>query len=269
MANPSPSPFAGTSLPVYSVADGSFRRWIELNVAGCERLASDPQGVVLYLASPRRTRTDVARLDIETGEKKALWPLKGRVLDFAAPPLPDRLFATNNAGALQNWEVEKSSGSAWSSGLNSDLRCWLSRRMLAGLWPPEETRWWCGDLEAKKISRTFEVDFASIHSVTWSPTNPDAVAVAGSGSAASIWSVTEGKVVSTFQGRTGDIADLAFSPDGTRLVAGTMSLDDIGLDANVLVWDVGTDNWFALCRQSTASSQRRRLPGWDEGAIRG
>ncbi len=231
----------GTSLPVYSLSDGSFRYWVDLQVAGCERIASDPEGAVLYVASPRRTRTDVAFIDIETGEKKSLSALRGRILDFATPGVPNLLYAANGAGELQRWEVDKSSGSSWSSSdLGTNLRAMAvapDARRVVSAGGKKVVVW---NQESNKRDRTFEVDVASVLSVAWSPTSPDWVAVAGSGSAASIWSISDGTLVSTFLGGTSDFSDLAFSPDGKRLVAGSKSLEDVTKAGDVLVWDVNS-----------------------------
>lgn len=229
----------GTSLPVYSVSDGSFRYWVDLQVAGCERIGSDPDGTVLYVASPRRTRTDVATIEMETGKKKPLMSLPGRVRDFAVPRVANRFFAANDRGDLQRWDIDKSSVGRWgSSDLGSALQAVAvapdaSRVVSAG---GNKLAVW--SQVTNQHERTIEVDIESVQALAWSPSNPDWVAVAGTGVVASIWSVSTGMRVSTFTGGAGDLSDLAFSPDGKRLVAGTMSVEDIAKPGDVLVWDV-------------------------------
>jgi WD40 repeat protein len=75
----------------------------------------------------------------------------------------------------------------------------------------------------------------------------------GRGAAVAVWDLASGEVIGRLRGHRGDVAALAFSADGTRLVSGSQ-------DTTALVWDLSV-----LRRPARPALTRERLAGlWRE-----
>jgi len=130
------------------------------------------------------------------------------------------------------------------------LRNWQTQREMATLtWSPDGatlatgnpdgtvTLWDAGKGEA---ARTLKVDSHPISGLTWSP-GGETLAIAANDTV-SLWRVAASERLLAFKWEDGWVHNLAFSPDGTMLAAGS-ALGPRG-SAGIILWNAKTGEWL-------------------------
>jgi len=131
------------------------------------------------------------------------------------------------------------------------------------------------NLQTREELQTWNPGLPSARCLAWSPAE-GVLAIGGHGNRVKLWDVGNGKELATLVGGNTSIQSLAFTPDGKRLVAGTMSAEQPQIPGEVLVWDVPskqlsktfTGHRLGIWKVVVTPDGRRIASASDDGTVR-
>lgn len=191
--------------------------------------------------------------DPETGElDKALIGHDGAVRDLSWAPDSRQLASGSVDDTVRVWDVPSGRETQETevdnpSGLPLFVSFSPDGKTLAYGGADEEIHLW--DIEADD-TRTLEGPAEGVQSVTWAGDGKTLVA-ANANKTLTVWDVPSGKAKATLKGHTGEVTDVAVSPDGKTLASTAASPD---AQESVRIWDMAT------------GKPRNALPAFQHGA---
>ena len=210
---------------VVLVLDTTTRREA-LRLRGCNDVAFSPDGRWLATGTPEGA---VALWDAATG--KGLRTLRGGDHDchrLAISPDGRRLVVGGIDGSVQVWDPCR----------GERVRSWRGQEGGSRRWPSARTRpCWPRPAKAGCASGTSRPAPGSASGagrptpIPWPSARTGGWLAAGIDRVIHLWEVETGRPVGSFHGHTSTVLDVAFSPDGRRLVSGSM-------DGTARLWDV-------------------------------
>jgi hypothetical protein len=231
-------------LEVRSTKDGTLQNEYQLESGSVELLASDETGQYVVFSSPRYRETQVTMLDLDSRQETVLGTQPGRTRSLCMSPDHQYVFAGNDQGQIKRWEnAETPISTEWGPG-RSDKILGMSLTpdgsLLVSVARNQASVW---DLATRMGVRGWKVHARSATAVACSP-DGKSVATAGNSNEVKLWRIEDGSELGTLLGGNTSLHSLVFSPDGKRLVAGTMSNDQPQIPGEVIVWDVESKQAF-------------------------
>jgi hypothetical protein len=231
-------------LEVRSVKDGSLQNEYQLESGGVELLAADETGQYVVFTSPRYRDTQVTLLDLDSRQETILGTQPGRTRSLCMSPDHRFVFAGNDQGEIKRWEnAETPLPVDWDLGKHNQvlgLALTPDQSLLISI-AKRQARVW--EHATRTGVRAWEVHSSAAFAIACSP-DGKTVASAGLGNEVKLWRIEDCAEVGTLVGGNTSLHSLAFSPDGKRLVGGTMSNDQPQIPGEVIVWDVESKQPF-------------------------
>ena len=231
-------------LEVRSTTDGSLQNEYQLKSGRVELLAADETGQYVVFTSPRYRETQVTMLDLDSRQETTLGTQPGRTRSLGMSPDHRFVHAGNDQGQIKQWEnAEVPLPVDWDLGKHNQvlgLALTPDQSLLISI-AKRQARVW--ELATRTGVRAWEVHSNAAYAVACSP-DGKAIATAGRGNEVKLWRLEDGSDAGTLLGGNTSLHTLAFSPDGKRLVAGTMSNDQPQIPGEVIVWDVESKQAF-------------------------
>jgi hypothetical protein len=231
-------------LEVRSTKDGTLQNEYQLESGSVELLAADATGQYVIFSSPRYRETRIGVLDLDSGKDLVLGTQPGRTRSLCVSRDSRFIIAGNDAGQIKRWEnAEVPIPIDWDLGKwNKVVGLTLTpdQSLLISI-AKRQARVW--EFATRTGVRAWEVHSNAAYTVACSP-DGKIMATAGFGNEVKLWRIEDGSEAGTLVGGNTSLHSLAFSPDGKRLVAGTMSDAQPQIPGEVIVWDVESKQAF-------------------------
>lgn len=226
------------NVEIRSVRDGSLLNEYQLEKGKVELLDIDETGQYVVFTSPRSRETHVALLDLESGQQAALGTQQGRIRTLSLSRDHKYVLAGNDRGQIKRWEnAETPIPIEWNAGQSDKISGMALTPDGTSLITVAGTQASFWELATRSARRSWTVHPTRVRTVACSP-DGKIISTAGFGNEVKLWRVEDGAEAGTLVGGNTSIQSLAFSSDGKRLVAGTMSAEQPQIPGEVIVWDV-------------------------------
>jgi WD40 repeat protein len=193
---------------------------------------------------PKYRETHVVLLDLESGREAVLGIHAGRVRSLRLSRDHRYVVAGNDQGQLKRWEIgEVPIPIEWETGRSEKILGMAITADGTSLVTVDGTQGTLWNLTTRTVIRNWTAHPIRSRSVALSP-DGKIVATAGMGNEVKLWKTDDGTDVGTLTGGNTSIQTLNFSPDGKRLVGGTMSAEQPQIPGEVIVWNVETKTAF-------------------------
>lgn len=225
-------------IEVRSTKNGSLLNEYSLEAGKVELLDADATGQYVVFTSPRYRETQVALLDLDSGQEAVLGTQQGRIRTLSLSRDSKYVIAGNDRGQIKRWEnAETPIPIEWDAGKSdkiSGLALTPDRMSLITVASTQASLW---ELATRSVRRSWSVHPTRVQTVACSP-DGKFIATAGFGNEVKLWRIEDGSDAGTLVGGNTSLQSLAFSPDGKRLIAGTMSAEQPQIPGEVIVWEI-------------------------------
>lgn len=225
-------------IEVRSAADGSLLNEFPLDYDQVELLDTDKTGQFVVFTLPRYRETQVALLDLETGEEAVLGLQQGHIQTICLSRDSRYVIAGNERGQLKRWEIaETAIPIEWDAGPSdriSGMALTPDQNSLVTVAGTQAMLW---EIATRSTRRSWIVHPTRVRAVACSP-DGKIVATAGLSNEVKLWLLDDGSPAGTLIGGNTSIQSMSFSPDGKRLIAGTMSAEQPQIPGEVIIWEV-------------------------------
>ena len=218
-----------------NVRDGQLFSFSETHSNEVTSLSFSPDGKILATGSLDRT---LKLWDVSTGRHlRTILGHGGWLTSVHWSPDGRYLLSSDSDGVIKMWDMQATEMPVWpdekAAAVSATGFTPQNELIAIGLGTDEKLKLW--NLSNGKIL----ADLGPVKTITSAAFSKDATLVAAAVPAeVRIYSVTTGKLVSTFADPVGEIYSLEFSPDGTKLLSGSRK-------RNVIISEVSTGRTYA------------------------
>lgn len=222
---------------IRSTEDGSLNNEIQLEGQHARYLAASKDGQMLIYACTNNAECEIGIIDLEVNAPVTLGKQSGRTTALGLSPDEKYVVCGNSEGKLRRWQLgETPIPFEWPAKQNGMItgiaflhdspQVVTSGGQMVKVWHlPSREEWNGWDTGT------------SVWNVAVSPTQK-ILATSGPSNVVRLWSTADRSLVASLIGGNASISTICFSPDGKKLVVGTMSSTQPQLPGEVVVWDI-------------------------------